>query len=245
MDRRWSVLPDAQPIVMALLTPPSLSMPLPDPAAYLLPLAKDLCRTWPDNRNIRIVCHGHSVPSGYFRTPEIRTFDSYPHLLHRFLAERFPWAPINVIVTAIGGENSEAGAARFASDVLTLKPDLVTIDYGLNDRGIGLTRAAAAWKRMLSALSELTVPAILLTPTFDSRAVDPAACDAGEVADHARQIRAFATEAGVALADSHAVWSRYAQQHGSYQALLSQCNHPSRLGHDLVAHEMIRWFPTA
>lgn len=219
-------------------------MTLAAPADYLLPLATTMCRTWPENRNIRIVCHGHSVPSGYFRTPEIRTFDSYPHLLHQRLAERFPWAPISVIVTAIGGENAESGAARFAADVLSLRPDLVTIDYGLNDRGLGLARAAAAWHAMLAALAKAGLPAILLTPTFDNRAVDPADPEAGELADHARQIRALAATSGTALADSHAAWSRHSRQHGSYQALLSQSNHPSRLGHELVADELIRWFPT-
>ncbi len=219
-------------------------MALADPAAYLLPLARTMCRTWPENRNIRIVCHGHSVPSGYFRTPEIRTFDSYPHLLHRRLAERFPWTPINVIVTAIGGEHAESGAARFAADVLSLRPDLVTIDYGLNDRRLGLVKAGDAWRSMLADLARAGVPAVLLTPTFDSGAVDPTDPEAGELADHARQIRALAATAGVALADSHAAWSRFVRLHGSYQALLSQSNHPSRHGHELIADELIRWFPT-
>jgi hypothetical protein len=60
------------------------------------------------------------------------------------LAERFPHAVINVIVTAIGGENSESGAERFDRDVLSHRPDLVTIDYALNDRAIGLLRAEKA-----------------------------------------------------------------------------------------------------
>ena len=68
------------------------------------------------------------------------TVNAYPHLIHRALKERYPTAVINVIVTAIGGEASESGAARFERDVLSLKPDLVLIDYGLNDRGLGLPK---------------------------------------------------------------------------------------------------------
>jgi len=41
-----------------------------------------------------------------------------------------------VICTAIGGENSSAGARRFESDVLVHKPDVLFIDYALNDRGL-------------------------------------------------------------------------------------------------------------
>ncbi|MEK5235702.1 hypothetical protein NST99_08380 [Paenibacillus sp. FSL L8-0470] len=32
-------------------------------------------------RTLNIVCHGHSVPSGYFATPIVDTFHAYPHLL--------------------------------------------------------------------------------------------------------------------------------------------------------------------
>lgn len=218
-------------------------MALPDPAAYLAPLFAQLVKPWPDNRNIRLVCHGHSVPSGYFRTPDIRTFDAYPHLLHRLLAERFPTAPISTIVTTIGGEESESGAQRFAADVLALRPHLVTIDYGLNDRRIGLERARTAWTRMLEQARAAGVPVILLTPTFDLRSVGAHDPDASDLLEHARQIRALAAEHGVGLADSFAAWSAYARAHGSCAALLSQCNHPSRRGHELVAEELIRWFP--
>ena len=50
--------------------------------------------------------------------------------------QQFPHAVLNVIVTAIGGEDSIAGAARFERDVLALRPAVVTIDYALNDRWV-------------------------------------------------------------------------------------------------------------
>ncbi len=93
------------------------------PSTYLAEFCRLARVDWPQNRTLNVVCHGHSVPSGYFLTPEISTFESYPHLLHVALARRFPHAVINVIVTAIGGETAEKGAARFAADVLTHRPD--------------------------------------------------------------------------------------------------------------------------
>ena len=120
-------------------------MPLPDKLEYLADVLSILREPWPENRTVNIVCHGHSVPAGYFATPAVDTFNAYPHLLHAGLKERFRNAVINVIVTAIGGENSSSGAERFERDVLCHRPDVVTIDYGLNDRGIGLDRATAGW----------------------------------------------------------------------------------------------------
>lgn len=79
------------------------------------------------------------MPSGYAKTPLVDTFAAYPDRLHHALKERFPYAVINVIVTGIGGENSVRGEKRFADEVLTHRPDVVVIDYALNDRGIGLS----------------------------------------------------------------------------------------------------------
>lgn len=83
---------------------------------------------WPKNRTVNLVFHGHSVPAGYHKTPEVRPFESYPHLVHLAVKARYPHAVVNGIVTAIGGENCVAGEARFERDVLRHQPDLVMID---------------------------------------------------------------------------------------------------------------------
>jgi acyl-CoA thioesterase I len=75
-------------------------MPIASQRTYLTNLIKVLKAQWPKNRTVNIVCHGHSVPAGYFATPLVQTFDAYPHLLHRLLKERFPFAVINVVVPA-------------------------------------------------------------------------------------------------------------------------------------------------
>src|SRR5687767_13034008 len=92
-------------------------------AAYLAEFRALAAVDWPKNRTLTVVCHGHSVPAGYFKTPDVRSLESYPHLLRVELARRFPHAVINVVVTAIGGEGSEKGAERFERDVLSLRPE--------------------------------------------------------------------------------------------------------------------------
>src|SRR5690606_25796608 len=118
-------------------------------------------------RTINLVFHGHSVPSGYFRTPEVRTLDSYPYLVLKELKSLYPNAVINVILTSIGGENSVQGAKRFRQDVLTHRPDVLFIDYALNDRGPGPEKAKAAWEEMIGAALEQHIKVILLTPSPD------------------------------------------------------------------------------
>lgn len=82
---------------------------------YLAELKQELALEWPKNRAINVVFHGHSVPAGYFKTPEVNTLAAYPHLFLKYLKEQYPTAVINSITTAIGGEQSAQGAKRFDS----------------------------------------------------------------------------------------------------------------------------------
>lgn len=222
--------------------PNGASSPAPvDPANYLAEVAAISRVDWPKNRAVMIVCHGHSVPAGYFKTPVVNSLGSYPHHLRVGLAEKYPHAVINVVVTAIGGEDSEKGLQRFERDVMSLRPDVVTIDYGLNDRGMGLERAARAWRAMIERAQAGGAKVILLTPTPDTAAKwsDPA----DKLAQHAAQIRTLAREYQVALVDSYAAFQRHAMAGGVTESLMSQRNHPNEKGHALVSAALLAWFP--
>lgn len=213
----------------------------PRPATYLAEFCRLARVDWPQNRTLNVVCHGHSVPAGYFLTPEISTFESYPHLLHVALARRFPHAVINVIVTAIGGETAERGAVRFAADVLTHRPDVIILDYALNDRGDGLERARRAWTEMIRSAQAAKIPVLLLSPTPDVSAslTDPA----DPLVQHAAQVKALAAEQGVGLVDSFACFQQQVQAGVKLPTLMSSGNHPNFAGHQLVAAELLQWFP--
>ena len=220
-------------------------MSLPNRESYLADVIAVLHSPWPDNRTVNVVCHGHSVPAGYFATPMVDTFNAYPHLLHVGLKHRFPFCVANVIVTAIGGEGSESGAARFENDVLRHRPDVVTIDYGLNDRGMGLATARASWRTMIDKATSAGAKVVLLTPTLDvTQRKTHAGADRDDLPRHAEQIRELASEFEVGLADSFDAFERYTQA-ADLSDLLSWSNHPNRTGHELVARQILRWFPVA
>jgi lysophospholipase L1-like esterase len=215
-----------------------------DKETYLIDVIQEMGKPWPGNRTVNIVCHGHSVPAGYFTTPVVNSLEAYPHLLFVELKKRFAYAVINVIVTAIGGENSEQGAARIESDVLCHKPDVVTIDYALNDRDMGLPRAEAAWRKMIETALARGVKVILLTPTRDVLTVRTGERKWSlEQPKHAEQVRRLAAEYHIGLADSDAAFERYITSGGDLLDLLSHINHPNRSGHELVTRELLRWFP--
>jgi len=214
-------------------------------STYLADIAEILRTHWPQNRTVNIVCHGHSVPAGYFATPMVDTMNAYPHLLHVGLKHRYPFAVVNVIVSAIGGEGSKGGAKRFERDVLCHRPDIITIDYGLNDRGLGLEAARATWTSMIEAGLASGAKLLLLTPTPDrTQAPDYSGDDKGLLPSHAEQIRALAAEHGTGLVDSFAACIKHAEAH-DLADILAWSNHPNRTGHEIVAREILRWFPAA
>lgn len=210
---------------------------------YLADISDQLNLKWPENQYINIVCHGHSVPAGYFATPFVNSVHAYPHLLYLKLKERFPYAVLNVIVTAIGGENSVQGSARFDEDVLSLKPSVLTIDYGLNDRMVTLEESEHAWRSMIESALDRHIKLILLTPSWDQsyfRQDD----EWKSLLHHTEQIRTLAEEYDVALADTFAAYEHYIDKGGDLNDLLSHINHPSAIGHGMIEREISSWFPS-
>jgi acyl-CoA thioesterase I len=211
-----------------------------DSSNYLNNLKTELQIKWPKNRTINIVFHGHSVPSGYFKTPQVNTLSAYPSLVLKKIKSMYPYAVVNVIVTAIGGENSVQGAERFEGDVLIHGPDVVFIDYGLNDRRPGLEKSFAAWNQMIRQAKDQGVKVILLTPSPDQR-VDYDSSD-NELKKHADQIKGLAHENKVGLVDSYKAFRFLYSNKAELVKYMSQVNHPNELGHELIAKEIIEYF---
>ena len=176
----------------------------------------------------------------------IDTLNAYPYLLLGGLKHRFPFSLVNIIVTAIGGENSRSGAKRFKEEVLCHRPKVVTIDYGLNDRGIGLEEAKNAWISMIEEGLSRDVKIMLMTPTPDiTQRPDVLGTEGRPLQEHAQQIRDLAAEYEVGLVDSLAAFEQYQRQPADLTDLLAWRNHPNRYGHEIVVKEILRWFPIA
>lgn len=211
-----------------------------DPSTYLANIKLELVKEWPGNRTINLVFHGHSVPAGYFKTPIVNTLESYPYQLLKKLKALYPYAVINVINTAIGGENSISGVQRFEKEVLVHRPDVLFIDYALNDRGVGLEAASEAWSGMIGIALKKDIKIILLTPSPDQRVdiLDPNS----DLEQHRKQIMHLAEAYQVGLVDSYALFKKRVEAGDALSNYMSQVNHPNEQGHELIAEEIMQFF---
>ncbi len=211
-----------------------------DASGYLTNCKNELGKTWPENRTINLVFHGHSVPAGYFKTPVVNTAASYPFLLLQALKEIYPHAVINSITTAIGGEHAVKGAKRFKSEVLPHRPDVIFIDYALNDRKVGLEQARTAWVKMIKKAARKKYKLILLTPSPD-QAVD-ILDSTSDLEKHSNQIKELANQYGVGIVDIYGAFKQRVVAGDSLSVFMSHRNHPNEKGHRLIAQELMKYF---
>jgi acyl-CoA thioesterase-1 len=210
-----------------------------DSSQYLENVKKELNAVWPKNRTINLVFHGHSVPAGYGDNHEVNTLKSYPNLFLKQLKEKYPYAVINVLVTAIGGENSLRGEARFEKDVLVHNPDVLFIDYALNDRFSPLEKTGAALEKMITLALAKNIKVILLTPSPDQRIdiTDPA----NPLDPYATQIKELAVKYHTGFADPYIQFKQIVKA-GKLKENMASVNHPNEAGHMVIVSSLTPWF---
>jgi lysophospholipase L1-like esterase len=214
-----------------------------DKTTYLSVVKQKLQNSCSENCIVNMVFHGHSVPAGYmeFNQPA-RPLLAYPNLSLQIVKGRYPYAAVNCITTAIAGENSVTGCARFLTDVMTKNPDVLFIDYALNDMNDNITfeNARTSWGTMIQEALKRNVKVILLTPTpnlnvdiQDSQTI---------LGKHAQQIRDLAAYYNVGLVDSYAAFKQIKQNGEELNTYMSTFNHPNEKGHQVVCNLIVEWF---
>ncbi|SDD82758.1 Lysophospholipase L1 [Pricia antarctica] len=226
-------------LLISLIPKPCQAQHKVNQETYLDIIKTELQKKWPDNRTINLVFHGHSVPSGYFDTPNVHTVKAYPYQTLKKVKDLYPYAVVNSITTAIGGEQSEQGAERFKDEVLTHRPDVLFIDYALNDRSIGLERAKTAWEKMIREAKRYGTKIILMTPTPDLK--EDILSSEAELEKHSEQIRQLAKKYEVELVDSYALFKEIAESE-DLKTYMAQNNHINEKGHQVVAEAIMEFF---
>ena len=118
-----------------------------------------------------IAYFGGSITAGAGASNADKT--SYRALMTQWLKDTFPQSQITEINAAIGGTGSDLGAFRNSYDVLRFKPDLVIVEYAVNDAGAGseqIVRGMEGIVRQIWRANALTDILFLYTYTVSQQA---------------------------------------------------------------------------
>lgn len=221
-------------------------------------------------RPVVIACLGDSVTHGVFDlftdpageyTPHYLPDLSYAALLGRKLNEMYPAAAVTMLNAGISGDNSRGGLERLERDVLYFRPDLVLVNFGLNDSmNPDPDAGVAAYEKNMTGIFERILAsgaeAMLVTPNFMCSYVPPIVVgdklrgiaeeaarvqNEGVLTRYVEAARAAADRLGVPVADAYRRWERMRDAGVDTTALLSNgINHPTAEMNSLFVEEIIR-----
>jgi len=194
------------------------------------------------------VVYGDSISTGAEASQQRY---AYSYLLYESLKKNFPNSPVHYEMKAIGGETSKGGLNRLADDVIAVKPQLVTIGYGMNDQNrlqphsndIPVEQFKGNIRQMVESLrSQAQADIILVTPC----APNPLwKFSSGEIGQYAEALRAIGKEYEIPVADAYAVWMEQIEAGKTYESLLlNNINHPNDYGHSIYFQAFERLWQT-
>ena len=211
---------------------------------------------------------GDSVTQGCFELykneeGKICTVTKPDHAFSQLLLTRlralYPAVPFQVVNAGISGDRAPHGAKRLARDVLSHRPDLTVVCYGLNDCNAeedGVEKYVAALEHIFTALKKSGSEVIFMTPNRMNDYVSPALTDpdmreiaakkaalqnGGYLTKYIENATTLARKMNIPVCDCYARWCEMHESGTDTTAQLSNLiNHPTREGHALFAKELLR-----
>lgn len=202
---------------------------------------------------ITIVAFGDSVTHGAL-CGEINYETVYWNLLRKMILAVRNYVPVNVINAGIGGITASGSVGRIESQVLTHRPDLIIVCFGLNDVNEPLERYLSALRTIFEKCRASGADVIFMTPNMLNTYVAPdapkthleyAAVTAkyqteGRMDQYMESAVRLAEEMGVAVCDCYAKWKKLAETEDTTKLLINRINHPTPEMHELFADSLFQ-----
>ena len=192
-----------------------------------------------EGEEARIILFGDSITAGFAVR---RGFD---HFWLSMLKETYPKAAVAMRNQGACGATSFDGLARLDGSVVAHNPDLVTVNFGINDMYSGIRlgefkgNLIEIVERILEGPGSGSGPELLLlsseplmTPKFDRI-----------VLGYYQVLEDVAEEMGVGFVDVYGAWMRRVGEGVPLDSLiLPGLDHPNELGYRIIAEELMRFF---
>jgi acyl-CoA thioesterase-1 len=184
---------------------------------------------------VRIVSFGDSITAGFAVR---RGFD---HFWLEMLRKKYPRSEVSLKNEGVCGATSFDGLARLDWSVVAHAPDIVTVNFGINDMYMGIR--LGEFKSNLIEITEKIIEGSkseilllssepLLTPKFDEI-----------VLSYYQTLEDVAEEMGLGFVDVYGAWMRKVAEGVPLESLiLPGLDHPNESGYKIIAEELMRFF---
>ena len=178
---------------------------------------------------IRIVAFGDSITAGGDATaPGLIFWERWGDALRH----KYPRATIETVNSATGGDSTVQGLQRLSEKVLTQKPDLVLIGFGMNDHNLGGVPPAAFAENLRTMIDRVRSDTGAEIVLFSAFPPNPKwHYGTHNMAAYATTTESVAREKQCAFADVYHLWQQFAAKKKPEDLLGNNINHPNDFGH--------------
>ncbi|HEX8524792.1 MAG TPA: SGNH/GDSL hydrolase family protein [Tepidisphaeraceae bacterium] len=187
-----------------------------------------------NHQPLKLVAFGDSIAAGGEASTE---FLRFTNKYADYLQKRFPQSQITLENTATGGDTTVQGLQRLGEKVLSRKPDLVLLAFGMNDHnvpsvgGTPLPQFEANLREMIRQIRDKTRAEIILISPFPPNS--NWMFSSHQMEKYAAATEQLAREEKVAYADVYSAWTKLLKRKSEESLLANNINHPNNFGHDV------------
>jgi acyl-CoA thioesterase I len=178
---------------------------------------------------LKVIAFGDSITAGYDVSEESL---QYPARYVKYLKNLFPNAAITLENTATAGDTTVKGLAKLDDKLLSRRPHLVLVAFGMNDHnrgGVAAKDFKANLKRIVNEIRDKTKADVILVSTCPPN--PDWHLSSHNMEAYARATSEAADECRVAYADVYSVWQVVLARKDYPSLLGNNINHPNDFGH--------------
>lgn len=174
------------------------------------------------------VAFGDSITEGY------GVKKSFVSILSEKITNTYSALSLKTVNAGISGDTSRDGLVRLKHDVLSLCPDLVTVNFGVNDAFSGIS--AKQFADNLTEMAHRIVDSGCERTVLLSGEVIPEPWAERQVLPYWEAMREVADSAGCVYADAHGKWlGELMSGRPEGEIIIRGDMHPNEEGHRIIA----------
>lgn len=191
---------------------------------------------WQQGQTLTVAVIGGSITTGYAASPPRER--GWAGQLQRWLLAQPGKGKVTFINAGVSGTDSAAAVQRLDAHVLDAQPDLVIVEFGVNDEWLDPATRRSSYEGLIRRLLSAPKPAAVLTLHLTQQGNQAR----GAVEEQLRIARHY----GLTHLDFGAwMQARVAAGQGDWGQLYDEPVHPNQHGHDTIASALIEVFKTA